>query len=215
MNRFTFWLLALAVALLPRLAFAQETAAPIKISGELTDKDPVDTKFEKSKQKVHMVKLEGGKLMRIDLRSNDFDSYLRLQDEAGKTLAEDDDSGGEPHARIIYKIEKPGTYKLVVTSYDGKLGAYQILVNEATRAQVLLFQAMNMRNITKDQQTGIVNDAKKYLAEKSPKLGRDEMILAATLCRNLEQAAPELAAAAYTDLGTMLVKSEDKKIAAF
>ena len=57
----------------------------------MTEDDPADTKFKESKQKVHTVKLEAGKYVRIDLTSKDFDTYLRLQDEKGKSLAENDD----------------------------------------------------------------------------------------------------------------------------
>src|SRR5262249_17921184 len=49
---------------------------------------------------TYSIQFAGGKTYRIDLRSKDFDPYLRLEDAWGKELATDDDSGGGLNARI-------------------------------------------------------------------------------------------------------------------
>lgn len=74
------------------------------------------------------VPLEKGKKYVILLNSTDFDSYLRLIDPMGMVVAEDDDSGGNLNSRIEYTPVATGQFKVVVTSFDGKVGAYNLRV---------------------------------------------------------------------------------------
>ena len=67
-------------------------------------------------RKVHEIDLEAGKTYRIDMTSKALDSFLRLLDPDGKEVAEDDDSGGDFNARIIYKAKRTATYKIVATA---------------------------------------------------------------------------------------------------
>src|SRR5262245_16443356 len=64
--------------------------------GVLSEDDPKDTKLKTSPSRNYTVKLTAGKTYQIDLRSSEFDSYLRLEDSAGKEVAEDDDGAGFP-----------------------------------------------------------------------------------------------------------------------
>ena len=48
----------------------------------------------------------------------------------GQTLAEDDDGGGYPNARIVHACTQTAIYRIVATSYDGKIGPYQLTVVE-------------------------------------------------------------------------------------
>ena len=52
----------------------------------------------------------------------DFDAYLFLKDDAGKTLAQNDDNGESLDSRIIFKAEKAGTYHVIATSLSGGSG---------------------------------------------------------------------------------------------
>jgi len=45
------------------------------------------------------------------------DPFLRLEDRDGLVLAEDDDSGGNLNARIVFKPGKTGTYRVVATTF--------------------------------------------------------------------------------------------------
>src|SRR5262249_55045243 len=47
-----------------------------------------------------------------------FDSYLRLEDAAGNQLDEDDDSGGNLDARVVFNCGKDGDYKVVCTCFN-------------------------------------------------------------------------------------------------
>src|SRR5579872_531651 len=88
---------ALAVALfaLP-LGFTAADAQDVKplvITGELTKKDPFDKDRKASHHKIHELELKAGEIYMIDLRSVDFDTFLRLEDPAGNKITENDDLG--------------------------------------------------------------------------------------------------------------------------
>jgi len=107
----------------------------VNLKGVLNAKDPPDFN-PKSKVggrlKVHPMQLTAGKTYVISLNSTAFDAYLRLQTQDGKTtIAEDDDSGGNLNARITHRCAATGVYRIVVSSFDGKLGGYQLIVQES------------------------------------------------------------------------------------
>jgi thiol-disulfide isomerase/thioredoxin len=139
MNR--FFALALA-ALLPLplvLARAGGTGGddkPLTIKGKLTADDPKDEIIKRSTHKVHPYKMKAGQAYVIDLVSKDFDSFLRLLDPSGKQVAEDDDGGGFPNARIVHKAASTGEYKIIATSYDGKTGDYTLTVRQGSAEDV-------------------------------------------------------------------------------
>src|SRR5437016_181906 len=56
--------------------------------------------------KIHVVPLKKGQTYVIDMVGMGIDAYLRLEDNAGKELAEDDDSGGNLNAQIIFNCSK-------------------------------------------------------------------------------------------------------------
>lgn len=62
---------------------------------------------------------EAGPLV-IDLRSDDFDAVLELR-RGDELVLEDDDGGGDTHARIATEVQ-PGTYTVVAKVYEGGSG---------------------------------------------------------------------------------------------
>lgn len=122
---------------LPGVAFGPDKgAAPVvkgktilSESGILAGNDQVDGKT-KGRMKVHLLPLEAGKEYVISLNSNAFDAYLRLLNPMGAVVAEDDDSGGNLNARITYRAAQTGQFRIIATSFDGKLGPYQLTVVE-------------------------------------------------------------------------------------
>jgi hypothetical protein len=94
----------------------------LRIDGQITAGDERDTVRTESVRKVYEVKMSAGREYVIDLRSEDFDSYLRLEGDDRAELARDDDSGGFPHARIRYRAARDGVYRVIATTYRG--GAY-------------------------------------------------------------------------------------------
>src|SRR5581483_5334053 len=90
-------ILLLAAAALARGGVSgQEPAAKakdeplLKVAAPLTRDEAVDPLRKQGFHKVYTVKLTTGVPYQIDLVSKDFDAFLRLEDAAGKPLAEDD-----------------------------------------------------------------------------------------------------------------------------
>lgn len=103
----------------------------LTIEGKLTADDPKDALLKNSYQKVHLVKMEAGNTYVIDLRSNKFDSFLRLEDSAKKQLAQDDDGGGFPHARIVFPAKRTDAYRIIVTTFKGgDTGEYTLSIRQ-------------------------------------------------------------------------------------
>ncbi len=105
--------------------------------GVIAKTDPFDVEREKCYRHVHEFKMNAGKTYTLDLVSEEFDSYLRIEnDEKGK-LAEDDDGGGFLNSRITFTPAADGTYRLVVTTCDpGQLGTYRLTIRESNAKAV-------------------------------------------------------------------------------
>ncbi len=106
--------------------------AGLKVEGKLTSDDPAD-KFLKTPHKVHEYKMKAGKIYVIDLSSKDFDSFLRLENSAGKNLAANDDATPDTlDARLVFKAPKDDTYRIIVTMLKPKEGAYLLTARQGT-----------------------------------------------------------------------------------
>jgi HEAT repeat protein len=101
-------------------ALAQLRADPGKqtfeVQGVLTPGDPFDRVRQGSYHVVHTYAMKAGKTYTIDLIST-WDNFLRLENAQGQQLAQDDDSGGFPNARIVFQAPKDGWYRIIVTSF--------------------------------------------------------------------------------------------------
>jgi hypothetical protein len=64
------------------------------------------------------------------MNSQQFDSYLRLENPFGQQVAEDDDGGGFPNAKIVYLVPQSGNYRIIATSFNGGLGAYDLIIEQ-------------------------------------------------------------------------------------
>lgn len=113
----------------------KKPAEPILVKNEvLKEDDPEDTKRKGSPCKTYTVKLEEGKKYQFDLKSKDFDCFLRLEDSKGKEVAFNDDAEpGTFDSRIVYKANATGDYKVIVTRFDNKAGKFALTVNEAQK----------------------------------------------------------------------------------
>ena len=113
-------------------ALAQIRADPngkdFEVQGVLTPGDPFDRVRTQHFHVVHTYRMKAGTTYTIDLRSQ-WDNYLRLENSRGLQLAQDDDSGGFPNARIVFRAPEDGWYRLIVTTYSaGASGPYTLKV---------------------------------------------------------------------------------------
>jgi len=63
----------------------------------------------------------------ITAQSYDFDAFLRVVDNEGRLLAEDDDGGFETNPRIVVSLD-PGTYTIIVAAPTGRTGSFEVRV---------------------------------------------------------------------------------------
>jgi serine protease Do len=71
--------------------------------------------------------------VQIDMASREIDSYLILIDPNGNEVAQDDDSGGGPNARIVATLPIDGTYLLMANSSEaGQAGTYRLRAQATT-----------------------------------------------------------------------------------
>jgi hypothetical protein len=118
---------ALTAAGSTSLAGGKAAKKGYKFSGTLSQDDPKDTK-RNTPCKIHVVPLKKGTTYVIDMIGIGFDAYLRLEDKAGKELAEDDDSGGNLNAQIIFNCSKDGNYRVICTCFANANGKYNLII---------------------------------------------------------------------------------------
>jgi hypothetical protein len=102
--------------------------AVLNVKDELRLGDPKDRVRTESFAKEHKVEMKVGVKYSIEMLSSDFDTYLRLEDDAGNQLAFDDDSGGSLNARIDFTPTRTGQYRIYATSYRPVTGRYNLIV---------------------------------------------------------------------------------------
>jgi pentatricopeptide repeat protein len=102
-----------------------------QIVDELTVLDPKATRRPGSYSKTYSIQLAAGKTYQIDMKKiSGLDPYLFLEDDMGKQLAFDDDSGGFPDARIVFACTRDGTYRIIATTYERATGRYSLTVQQ-------------------------------------------------------------------------------------
>jgi len=101
----------------------------LETRGELTHDDDADItgKF----YDIHPFTVTEGRLVTIDVVSDDFDGYAIVRSESGQVLYRDDDSGGNANPRIVFTAERSETLELVVTTYSAEtIGGYSVSIYE-------------------------------------------------------------------------------------
>jgi len=107
----------------------------LNLNSMLTLKDIFDSEKKGCRCKIHEVNLQAGKTYVIDMKKtpdSTLDTYLKLIDPTGKKVAEDDDSGGDLNARIVYRATMTGRFQIIATTFHpNDTGAYQLTVTQA------------------------------------------------------------------------------------
>jgi S1-C subfamily serine protease len=101
----------------------------LRVMDRLTAADPKD-RVRPGFHKVHSVRLLAGSTYTIDMKTREagFDPYLRLENSAGQQLAEDDDGGGFPNARIVFRCQATGDYRIIATTFAPNMQGQYLLV---------------------------------------------------------------------------------------
>jgi len=71
-----------------------------------------------------------GQTITIDVRSDEFDTYMQLLDANGNKLGEDDDSGGNLNSRLTFTLPATGMYQIVVNNsgQSKRMGLYTVSI---------------------------------------------------------------------------------------
>ncbi len=100
--------------------------------GQLDAKDPL---LMGKHFKVHAFKMVAGATYIIDLKSAQFDTFLRLESAAKAILAQDDDGGGGLDSRIVFRAQRDEEYRIIVTSYPpNATGEYSLAIRQSLPA---------------------------------------------------------------------------------
>jgi hypothetical protein len=106
----------------------REIPVMFRIEASLTPRDPVANGCF---HKTHEVTLVAGRRYIIDVESNHFNAFLKLQDGGGAIVAFDDEGCGERPARVVYTPLQTGNFRLVATSVSPfATGAFTLTVCE-------------------------------------------------------------------------------------
>jgi hypothetical protein len=101
------------------LAIKDATNSTVLAVGDKLDQNDKVYAVANKKHKLFLVTLEEGRTYQIDMTSGNFDSYLYFESPEGKLLAQDDDGGGYPSARIVHRATKTGKYRVICTYFGG------------------------------------------------------------------------------------------------
>ena len=105
-------------------AQVQEVGTGLKITGELGEAQALTYQIKLAADKTYVIHM-------VSPNPEALDPFLRLLDAAGKQLAEDDDSGGDLDARIVFRAEAAGTYQVVAACVGKGHGPFTLTVREA------------------------------------------------------------------------------------
>ena len=81
---------------------------------------------------AYAIRVTEGDKLEVTMTSNDFDAYLDIgrDGDGWNSIASDDDSLSDTHAKIDWTVEQTGTYVIRARSYaSGSTGAYALTVS--------------------------------------------------------------------------------------
>ncbi|MBK8022720.1 MAG: PPC domain-containing protein [Chloroflexi bacterium] len=161
MRRLSLFILLLALFAFTMTAGAQTTSqASAQAAATISVGDEVEGTLTEDAPSAQFA-LEGadGLLINISLISEDFDSYLTVQDETGTIVAFNDDSNGERNSRIVaLAVPEGAQYTIVAQSYGqyigsaGEVGDFTVSVSEATIRRIEYTQTIE-GELTNDELT--------------------------------------------------------------
>jgi len=113
----------------PPPAVAEPVAIGATVEGELTESDGKS----ESDSPADAWRFEGqeGQRVRIDMTSEDFDTYVELFDENRVSLGKDDDGGPEgANSRLTFTLPRTGSYIIEARAFSDGTGAYSLSIVE-------------------------------------------------------------------------------------
>ncbi|MDQ3124237.1 MAG: PPC domain-containing protein, partial [Pseudomonadota bacterium] len=120
----------LALARGPELAAAQAIEIGGSVEGSLAEDDGKGA--EGATADSYRFSGQEGQRIRIDMSSEEFDTYVELFDANRVSLAEDDDGAAEgTNSRLTFTLPRTGVYFVEARAFTEATGAYSLSVTEA------------------------------------------------------------------------------------
>jgi thiol-disulfide isomerase/thioredoxin len=184
----------------------------------VTKDDEKDTKLKSFHRKVYTVKLMQGKAYRINLDSKDFDTFLRLENSTGKEVAFNDDvKQGNLNSQIVYETPKTGEYRIIVTSFDGKVGDFVLEMRHATDAEAVEARLTNRINAfpesTPEEQKQLIAEVIKQFQQKGKDLTFNDARTAAGLAQMLDENDIKFTRDTLATFSKLFAAADDEKVA--
>lgn len=106
-----------------------DTRLLLDTRGELTRDDATD--ITGKYYDTYRFTVSAGRLVTIDVMSEEFDGYAIVRSRSGEVLYRDDDGGNGSNPQITFSAERSQTLELIVTSYsEGSTGRYTVSIYE-------------------------------------------------------------------------------------
>ena len=110
----------------------QETAASLEEGDEIISDKLRD---------VYQIEGEAGQEITISMESEEFDTYLELENAIGENIAQDDDGGDGRNSSLSMVLPEAGTYKIIATTFgEGQSGSYSLQANKTQLARPPILQ---------------------------------------------------------------------------
>ena len=155
------------------------------------------------------MKLDAGRLVRIEIITTDFAAYLRLEDAEGNVLAK------TAKAHLIFKPQASEKYRLVVTTVQPeKTGEYILIVQEGTlvdERQGLLERAPKLLTMAGPARIEFLAEVRGYLKQRGDKIDLNDAVLTQITCKALERVSYDFAAVTFAEFMDLLAKTKDDK----
>jgi hypothetical protein len=112
--------------------WAEVAALRQKARASYTETEHKGQLSPKEREKSYPTQMAAGRAYVIDLASKQFDTFLRLEDEKGKVLSENDDiSKDNQDSRVFFNPPATGSYRIVATSFEQRgTGAFTLTIRE-------------------------------------------------------------------------------------
>lgn len=108
----------------PPRAVASPVAIGDTISGSINSSSPSNTTGGRSA--YYEFQAVEGQPVEISMSTNDFDGYLDVLDSREKSLASDDDSGGDLNPRLVFTPPADGTYRIEARPLGSGTGDFEL-----------------------------------------------------------------------------------------
>jgi hypothetical protein len=151
---FAWGVVAMLVAVSPPLTFFRTAYASPEQLAQITPNTVTDQLDENSEiledgsySDVHTFEGKAEEAIRIDLISEDFDTYLILTGSDGIPIAQDDDTGVFTNAQIAISLPATDTYQIWAKSFNAKAnGQYTLIQQTATDDEIAQHQNIQQAN---------------------------------------------------------------------